>query len=102
MSRSIGSFFCFLSQNIVIAVQDARMLSTVYTNVRWTFSMRGEPSDCPFLKSALPVTGRRQRPRRDPFVEPTFCSLAEERGLLLDEIFGLPDRTGWLWLRTGT
>jgi hypothetical protein len=100
MSRSFGSFFCFLTQNIATAVPDTRTLNTLYTNIRWSFSMRGEPSDCSFLKSALPVTGRRPRPRRDPFVEQKFSSFSEERGLLLDEMSGLPDRTGWLWLRT--
>lgn len=100
MSRSFGSFFCFLTQNMSTAVQDARMLSTVHTNIRWSFSMRGEPSDAAFLKSILPITGRRPRPRRDPYTPQTFCTPAEERGLMLDEIATLPDRTGWLSLRT--
>src|SRR5438552_18984634 len=64
--------------------------------------MRGEPGDCTFLKSALPVTGRRARPRTDPFQEQTFSTPAEERGLLLDEIANLPDRVGYLWMRTHT
>jgi hypothetical protein len=64
--------------------------------------MRGEPSDSAFLKSAFPITGRRRRPKGDPFAAQTFCSPAEERGLLLDEIANLPDRTGWLWLRSET
>ena len=102
MSRSFGSFFLYLTQNMSTAVQDARMLKVLYTNIRWSFSMRGEPGDCAFLKSALPVTGRRPRPRTDPFGERTFCTPAEERGLLLDEIANLPDRIGYLWLKTHT
>jgi hypothetical protein len=102
MSRSFGTFFCFLTQNMAAAVPDARTLNTLYTNVRWSFSMRGEPSDSAFLKSAFPITGRRRRPKCDPFAAQMFCSPAEERGLQLDEIANLPDRTGWLWLRSET
>lgn len=102
MSRSFGSFFLYLTQNMSTAVQDARMLKILYTNIRWSFSMRGDPGDCTFLKSALPMTGRRPRPRTDPFQERTFCTPAEERGLLLDEIANLPDRVGYLWLKTHT
>jgi len=100
MSRSFGTFFMYLTQNMSTAVQDARMLKVLYTNIRFSFSMRGEPSDCAFLKSALPVTGRRMRPKADPFAEQTFCTPSEERGLLLDEIANLSDRVGYLWLKT--
>src|SRR5204863_9237624 len=67
MSRSFGTFFLYLTQNIGSAVQDSRMMSTISTNTRWSFSMRGEPSDCDFLKSVLPITGRKPRLRTDPF-----------------------------------
>jgi hypothetical protein len=100
MSRSFGSFFLYLTQNMSTAVNDPRMLKVLYTNIRWSFSMRGEPSDCEFLKSALPITGRRTRPRTNPFEPATFCTVAEERGLLLDEVANLPDRVGYLWLKT--
>src|SRR5260370_37433557 len=61
--------------------------------------MRGELGDCAFLKAVLPVTGRRARPHANPFSEPEFHSVAEERALLLDEIASLPDRVGYLWLK---
>ena len=76
------------------------MLKILYTNLRWSFSMRGEPDDCAFLKSALPVTGRRVQPQADPFQEKRFYSIAEERALALEEVAHLPDRTGYLWFKT--
>lgn len=100
MARSFGTFMSYLTQNMSTAVQDARMLKVLYTNIRWSFSMRGEPSDGAFLKSVLPTTGRKLRPQFDPYAAPSFCSPSEERGLLLEEIANLPDRTGYLWLRT--
>ena len=75
------------------------MLKTVYTNIKWSFSMRGEPGDCAFLKSVLPVTGRKLRPQGSPFQEKSFYSLTEERGTALEEIAHLPDRVGYLWLK---
>jgi hypothetical protein len=99
-SRSFGSYFLYLSQSMPSAVQDPRILTILHTNIRWSFSMRGEPSDCVFLKPALPVTGRRIRPQADPFQEKEFYSLTEENALLLDEIAHLPDRIGYLWLKT--
>jgi len=86
MARSFGTYFLFLTQNIATAVQDARMLAVLHTNVKWVFAMRGDPSDCAFLKPALPVTGRRVRPQADPFAEKTFYSISEERALAVDEV----------------
>ena len=100
MSRSFGSYFLYMTQNMATAVQDPRMLKILYTNLRWSFSMRGEPGDCAFLKPALPVTGRRVQPQADPFQEKRFYSIAEERALALEEVAHLPDRTGYLWLKT--
>jgi hypothetical protein len=99
MSRSFGSYFLYLTQNIATAVPDGRSLATLHTNTRWTFSMRGEPSDCVFLKPALPVTGRRVRPQADPFAEKSFYKIAEERALALEEMANLPDRVGYLWFK---
>ena len=62
--------------------------------------MRGEPGDCSFLRAALPVTGRRRKPQNDPFEEPSFYTLNEERTMALDEIANLPDRAGYLWLKS--
>jgi len=100
MARSFGSFFCFLCQNISTAVPDARFLEHLHTNIRWSLTLRGTPRDAQFLKAALPVTGRRRRPEPHPFRERTVCSPEEERSLLLDAIAHLPDREGYLWLKT--
>jgi DNA helicase HerA-like ATPase len=53
-ARSFGSFFLFVTQNISTAVHDTRLLSQLHTNIKWSFSMRGQPADCGFLKAALP------------------------------------------------
>jgi hypothetical protein len=100
MARSFGTHLLLVSQNMTTALQDARTLSVLHTNVRWAFAMRGEPADCSFLRSALPVTGRRPKPRTHPFEEPGFYSLNEERGMVQDEIANLPDRTGYLWFKS--
>jgi hypothetical protein len=99
MARSFGSHVLYFTQNLSTAVPDARLLKTLFTNVRWSFSMRGEPSDCAFLKPVLPVSGRKPRPQANPFEEPTFYTLAEERTITHEAIAGLPDRTGYLWFR---
>jgi len=100
MSRAFGSFFLYLTQNMTTAVGDTRLLKVLYTNIRWAFSMRGDPSDCEFLAPALPVSGRRPKPRSSPFDERSYYSEREERRLLLDGISQLPDRTGYLWLKS--
>jgi hypothetical protein len=99
-SRSFGTHFLLLTQNASTAVQDPRLLKGLTTNIRWSFSMRSDPADCAFLKPALPVTGRRPRPRTDPFAEEAYFSMAEERALVHDEIAALPDRVGWWWPRS--
>lgn len=99
MGRSFGSYFLFLTQNVSTAVQDPRMLAILHTNIRWALALRSDPSDCAFMKPALPVTGRRVRPEMDPFAEKSFYSLAEERSLALDEVAHLPDRTAWVWFK---
>jgi len=86
-----------LTQNMTTAVNDARLLKVLYTNIRWAFSMRGDPADCEFLAAALPLTGRRLKPRTSPFEEPGICTPREERALLLEDIARLPDRKGYLW-----
>jgi len=99
MSRSFGSFFLYLTQNMGTAVQDARVLRILHTNIRWAFAMRGEPTDCAFLKPALPITGRKLRQQTDPFEPKRFHSISEERSMMLDAITHLPDRVGWLWFK---
>jgi hypothetical protein len=99
MGRSFGSYFLFLTQNISTAVQDPRILAVLHTNIRWALALRSDPSDCAFMKPALPVTGRRFRPEMNPFAEKSFYSLTEERALALDEVAHLPDRTAWVWFK---
>ena len=99
LARRYGTYLCLVTQNLCAAVSDARRLSLLHTNVGWTWSGRGDPADCAFLKPVLPATGRRSRPKRSPFEDPGLLSVAEERSLLLAEIANLPNRTGYLWLK---
>src|SRR5437867_6783561 len=101
-SRSFGSFFLYLTQNLTTAVQESEMLETLHTNIRWSLSMRGTAKDGAFLKDALPLTGRMAKPRINPYAPAEFYSHAEERSLLLAGLAHLPDRTGWLWLKSKT
>jgi hypothetical protein len=100
MSRSFGSFFLYLTQNLSTAVQERDMLETLYTNIRWSLTMRGTTQDAAFLRAALPVTGRRQKPRVNPYLPVEFYKPAEERELVMQEIAHLPDFQGWLWLKS--
>jgi hypothetical protein len=100
MSRSSGTHGLFLTQSITAAVPDSRILNTLHTNIRWSFAMRGEPSDAAHLKGALPVTGRKPRPQTSPFERPSFHTLSEERSIALEGVANLPDRTGYLWLKS--
>lgn len=100
MARSFGTFFGFLCQNISTAVPDARVLEILHTNIRWSLTLRGTPRDAQFLRAALPVTGRRTRPDLHPYRERASYSPEEERALALEGIAHLPDRTGYLWLKT--
>jgi hypothetical protein len=100
MSRSFGVHGLFLTQSIAGAVQDSRILNTLLTNIRWSFAMRGEPGDAAYLKAALPVTGRKPRPQTSPFEEPSFHTLHEERLIALESVANLPDRMGYLWLKS--
>lgn len=99
MSRSFGTFLWFLTQNASTAVRDERALKILHTNIGWSFSMRGEPSDCGFLKPALPLSGRWPKPAISPFEDPGFFTLDQERALMLEEMSGLPAREGYLWLK---
>ncbi|MGH9680476.1 MAG: hypothetical protein ACRD4Y_11060, partial [Candidatus Acidiferrales bacterium] len=72
----------------------------LHTNIRWSLTLRGTPRDAQFLRAALPVTGRRLRPDPHPFREKTTYSPEEERSLALESIAHLPDRCGYLWLKT--
>ena len=100
MARSYGSFFYLLCQNLSTAIPDARILEMLFTNIRWSLTLRGSPRDAAYLKSALPVTGRRRRPEPHPFREAGVYRPEEERTLALNGIASLPDREGYLWLRT--
>lgn len=102
LARSFGSFFCLLTQNLSTAVQDGDLLETIHTNIRWSFSMRSSPRDAAFVQPALPVTGRLQKPRVNPYAPPEYYSLNEERVVRLNGMAHLPDRMGWLWLKAWT
>src|SRR5947209_20469712 len=67
MARSFGSFFYFLCQNLSTVIPDARILEQLHTNIRWSLTLRGSPRDAQFLRPALPITGRVERPEIRPF-----------------------------------
>jgi len=99
LSRRYGTHFWFITQNLSASVPDARLLRLLHTNVGWTWSGRGDPMDCAFLKPVIPVTGRRPQPKREHFEETRFYTDAEERTLLLEEIANLANRNGYFWLK---
>src|SRR3989442_8100155 len=99
MARSFSTFFYFLCQNLSTAVPDARMLETLYTNIRWSLTLRSTQHDAGFLRSALPVTGRLQKPEQNPFRPAGMYTPEEERNITLAGIATLPDRDGYLWLK---
>jgi hypothetical protein len=101
-SRSYGTYLLCLTQNLGSALQDGDMLETLHTNIKWSFSMRSTPRDCAFLQPALPITGRMPKPRINPYAPPEFYSLSEERAQVMAGLAHLPDRTGWLWLKSLT
>jgi hypothetical protein len=96
LARRYGTHFSFVTQNLSAAISDARLLSLLHTNVGWTWSGRGDPADCAFLKGMLPATARRPRPKQNPFEETRYYSPAEEQSLLLEEVANLPSRVAYL------
>ena len=99
LSRRYGTHFWFITQNLSASVTDARLLRLLHTNVGWTWSGRGDPTDCAFLKPVMPVTGRRPHPKREHFEETRFYTDAEERTLLMEEVANLPNRRGYFWFK---
>src|SRR6185437_4696103 len=102
MARSFSTFFHFLCQNLTTAVPDARILETLYTNIRWSLTLRSTQRDAGFLRSALPITGNLRRPALSPFRPAGTYTPEEERNIVLNGIATLPDREGYLWLKTLT
>src|SRR5207248_4233509 len=74
MSRSFGSFFLYLTQNLGSALQDGEVLETLHTNIRWSLSLRGTARDCAFLQPALPITGRLAKARGNPYAPQEYYS----------------------------
>lgn len=99
-SRSFAVNGLLITQNMSTAVQESDILEALYTNIRLATVLRGTPRDAGFIQQALPVTGRRAKPRINPYAPIEFYSLAEERNLLLQEISSLKDREGWLWIKS--
>jgi hypothetical protein len=46
------------------------------------------------------VAGRREKPKSNPYAPAEFYSVSEERNLLLQEVAHLPDRDGWLLIKS--
>jgi hypothetical protein len=102
MARSYSVFGLLITQNMANAVQDSEILETIHTNAKWALVLRGSPKDAAFLQSALPVSGRRQKPRSNPYAPAEFYSISEERNLILQGVAHLPDREGFLWIKSLT
>ena len=100
MARSYATLGVLITQNMANAVQDSEILETLHTNAKWALVLRGSPKDATFLQSALAVSGRREKPKSNPYAPPEFYSVSEERNLLLQEVAHLPDREGWLWIKS--
>lgn len=102
LSRSFGTYFCLATQNVSAAVQDTDLQEVLYGNIKWSFSLRSTPRDAAFLAPALPLTGRLEKPRTNPYVPAEYHSLNEERTVRLNGMANLPDRVGWIWLKAWT
>jgi hypothetical protein len=102
MARSYSVHGLLITQNMANAVQDSEIFETIHTNAKWALVLRGSPKDATFLQSAVPVSGRREKPRSNPYAPAEFYSLSEERNLLLQEVAHLPDREGWLLIKSMT
>lgn len=102
LARSFGTFLCLVTQNLTAGASDADLIEVIQTNIKWSLSLRSTPRDAAFLKPALPVTGRMQKPRVNPFAPAEFYTLTEERAVQLEGVAHLPDRVGWLWLKALT
>jgi hypothetical protein len=100
MARSYSVHGLLITQNMANAVQDSEILETIHTNARWALVLRGSPKDAAFLQSAFPVSGRREKPKPNPYAPAEFYSVTEERNLLLQEVAHLPDREGWLLIKS--
>jgi len=94
-ARSFGTNICLLSQTVSSSLTDPQ----IFGNLDWTFTMRCDPAGASFLKSALPVTGRRFPSQTNPFDEPRPYSINDERALELSSLASLPNRVGFFWLR---
>jgi Helicase HerA, central domain len=103
LARSYRSFCLYLTQSLPTAVQDRDTLESFYTNVKWAVSLRcGTAHDVSFLEPALPITGRLPKPRVSPYDATQYYRPSEERSLRLSRTSSLPDRVGWLWLKSLT
>jgi hypothetical protein len=99
--RSFGTFFHFITQHLETAISRREILDIMHQNLIWSFTLRSNPQDCSFLQPVLPVSGRRLKQTR-PFQEPEFLTREEERRFLFERIAHLPDRAGYLFVKTHT
>jgi len=101
MARSFAVFAASCAKTYRRRFRMRESFEQLHTNIRWSLTLRGTHGTPQFLRAALPVTGRRLASRpatRSP--RRTFYSSDEERSLVLEGIAHLPDRTGYLWLKT--
>ncbi len=71
-----------------------------HTQLEKTYRRFLTQHDAGFLRNALPVTGRMQKPELNPFRAAGTYTPEEERTIALNGIATLPDREGWGELRT--
>jgi hypothetical protein len=97
-SRSFGSYYTLICQNLHTAVRSGDAEEILYANIRWSLTLRSTPKDAEFMRSALPVTGTLRKPS-SPFQEKQYYNENEERRILHEGIAHLPDRHGYFWLK---
>lgn len=103
MARSRGVSMWLASQSLAGAAKvSATLPKVVATNCDIHICFRASPEDARAMAHALPVTGRRPRPKAAPWEEASrtpFLSKNEELEQLTQEISSLPGRTFYFWNR---
>ena len=100
MSRSFGTYFWLLTQSLSSAVTDSEIRNAIECNVKNILMLRSTPSDARILLPALPITGTMQKLKTHPLEPNRYLDPKEEIKARTEEIPRLPDRVGYLWLKT--
>jgi hypothetical protein len=100
MSRSFGTYFWLLTQSLSSAVSDSEIRNAIECNVKNIRMLRSTLGDARILLPALPVTGTMQKVKNHPLEPNRYLDPKEEIKARTEEIPRLPDRVGYLWLKT--